>query len=121
MESEKDFFPRYLRCEYKIDPLGMDSEKPRLSWNIDYPPGLKGKRQSAYQILVSEEIENIKQNIGECWDSGKIFSEETSQIEYSGEKLKTLTEYFWKVKIWDDAGNSSSEWSEHCKMGNRNS
>jgi alpha-L-rhamnosidase len=43
--------PFVLRCEYLIDPLGIDNSEPRLSWIVD--SGQRGQRQTAYQILVS--------------------------------------------------------------------
>ena len=36
-----------LRCEYLADPLGIDVEKPRLSWVVE--SAKRGERQTAYQ------------------------------------------------------------------------
>ena len=30
--------PEHLRCEYRVDPLGIDVAQPRLSWEIRRPP-----------------------------------------------------------------------------------
>lgn len=40
-----------LRCEYLVNPLGIDVERPRLSWALAAGPREHG--QSAYQILVA--------------------------------------------------------------------
>src|SRR5215471_1652523 len=40
-----------LRTEYKENPLGIDSRKPRLSWQILSPA--RGVIQSAYQVRVA--------------------------------------------------------------------
>ena len=40
-----------LRCEYKINPLGVDIENPRLSWVLE--SNQRGVKQIAYQIFVA--------------------------------------------------------------------
>lgn len=46
------FAPTALRCEYKRNPLGIDTPEPRLSWALDSPE--RGAVQTAYQILAGE-------------------------------------------------------------------
>jgi alpha-L-rhamnosidase len=48
--------PAALRCEYLTDPLGIDVEPPRLSWQL--PSGARA--QSAYQILVASSAGNLR-------------------------------------------------------------
>jgi alpha-L-rhamnosidase len=43
--------PVKLRCDYLDNPLGIDSEAPRLSWQSDSLA--RNWRQTAYQILVA--------------------------------------------------------------------
>src|SRR5215471_21727119 len=43
--------PSDLRCEYAVDPLGVDSQNPRLFWTVS--GNARGARQTAYQILVA--------------------------------------------------------------------
>ncbi|NLF40984.1 hypothetical protein GX586_16190, partial [bacterium] len=40
-----------LRCEYKDNPLGIDTPKPRLSWLVN--DARRGARQTAYRILAA--------------------------------------------------------------------
>ena len=40
-----------LRTEYKVNPLGIDIRKPRLSWEIQSDG--RGVTQSAYQVRVA--------------------------------------------------------------------
>jgi alpha-L-rhamnosidase len=40
-----------LRCEYRVNPLGIDVLKPRLSWEMK--SDRRGEVQTAYQILVA--------------------------------------------------------------------
>jgi len=41
-----------LRCEYLVNPNGIDVGKPRLSWILDSDG--RGQKQSAYQIIVAD-------------------------------------------------------------------
>ena len=40
-----------LRCEYAVNPLGIDVVKPRLSWVLQ--SNQRGQKQNAYRILVA--------------------------------------------------------------------
>ena len=56
--------PVSLLCEYLVDPLGIDAVKPRLRWVFESKPGERGRKQTAYQILVALlEKEGIKTGI----------------------------------------------------------
>ncbi|MCK7532130.1 MAG: hypothetical protein MZV63_14400 [Marinilabiliales bacterium] len=45
--------PASLRCEYLVDPMGIDMAKPRFFWVIGHAE--RGQVQSAYQIVVSTD------------------------------------------------------------------
>lgn len=64
--------------------------------------------QLAYQILVASSIENIQKNSGDCWDSGKMESDQSINVMYSGKELQPNSVYFWKVKTWDNHGLESA-------------
>lgn len=93
-----------LRCEYKVNPVGIDALEPRLSWKIESDQ--RGVVQSAYQIRVS----SLSADSEHVWDSGKVISDESINCVYNG-KLKSRQRYCWQVRVW--AGNDvPSEWSE---------
>ena len=75
---------RYLRCEYKVNPLGIDSANPRLSWIV--ASDQRGRKQTAYQVLVASSSANLKKNLGDLWDSGKVRSDATAQIAYGASR-----------------------------------
>ncbi|APY11612.1 hypothetical protein BWZ22_10320 [Seonamhaeicola sp. S2-3] len=104
-----------LRCEYKINPLGIDNTAPRLSWKLKQENLERGQKQTAYQILVSSSLEKLKNNNGDVWDSGKVTSNQSVNNTYQGNALQSAKQYFWKVKIWDKDGNAS-KWSEPAKF-----
>jgi len=92
-----------LKCEYKVNPLGVDIEKPRFSWISE--SGQRGVSQSAYQVFVSSSQKNLDENVADVWDSQKISSDQSIQIGYEGKPLESNQTYFWKVKIWDQNGD----------------
>ena len=47
-----------LKCEYKVDPLGVDVAKPRFSWNSE--SSQRSVTQSAYQVLVASDLKNLE-------------------------------------------------------------
>jgi len=61
-----------LRCEYQVNPLGIDEDRPRLSWTLQ--SDVRAQTQTAYQVIVSTRAEEIKANRGGQWDSGKVAS-----------------------------------------------
>jgi len=95
-----------LTCEYLVDPIGIDAAKPRLSWKIgigDRGSEVRGLRQSAYQILVASSLEVLAKDQGDLWDSGKVESDESIQVEYKGKSLASGQSCFWKVRAWNSA------------------
>ncbi|WAU83283.1 family 78 glycoside hydrolase catalytic domain [Streptomyces sp. Qhu-G9] len=93
--------------EYVRHPLGIDVQRPRLSWPMtsDEP----GARQSGYRIRVASSATRLTHP--DVWDSGRIASDESVLVSYAGPRLKPRTRYFWSVRVWDGDGNASA-WSE---------
>ncbi len=103
--------PADLRCNGLANPLGVDTPAPRFAWRLDAGAApVRGIRQTAFQILVASTPELLAQGQGDLWDSGKIVSDQSLNIPYVGRTLPTLTSAFWKVRIWDQAGQPSA-WS----------
>lgn len=105
-----------LRCEYLVDPLGIDATQPRLSWVLD--SNQRGETQTAYQILAASSDELLKSDKADLWDSGKVDSDATSQISYDGQALVSREDCFWKVRVWNHEGRPGA-WSPvaHWQMG----
>jgi hypothetical protein len=98
-----------LTCENQADPLGIDNAFPELSWQII--SGQRGVLQTAYRILVSDDIEKINKNTGDIWDSKKQNKNSSVHIRYAGKVLLANKTYYWKVKVWDNK-NNISHWSK---------
>jgi len=104
----------HLRCEYRDNPLGIDAEKPRLSWVIeerDQRSEVRGQKQSAYQVLVATTPELLAKDQGDLWDSKKVASDQSIQVEYAGKPLESRQICHWKVRVWDKDGEASA-WSQ---------
>ena len=101
-----------LKVEYLSDPVGIDVKKPRLSWELISEE--RDFKQIAYQIIIASSVKKLSKNEGDIWDSQKINSDNTINILFNGNPLTSGTEYFWKVRIWDNKGDAS-EWSKPAK------
>ncbi len=97
--------PYNLKVNFAEKPVGIDLKKPFFSWNLR---SLKNNvKQVSYRIIVSDSIDKINKNIGDCWDTNMVKSEENAFIYYNGQDLKSSTRYYWRVKWWDNEGNES--------------
>ena len=105
--------PINLLCEYSVDPIGLDVVKPRFSWTPVHVE--RGRVQSAYQVLVASTLECLDEDIGDVWDSGKVYSSQSVNVEYAGKPLESGKTYYWKVRWWDDKGYVSP-WSRTAKF-----
>lgn len=97
--------PVHLRCEYLVNPLGIDQRAPNLSWQSGNSE--RNWKQSAYQILVASSAEQLAAGNADVWDSGRKPSDESVGIAYAGPTLESRHRYYWKVRVWDSAGQVS--------------
>ena len=84
------------KCEYGINPVGIDTKNPRFSWNIKAEK--RGAGQAAYQIQVYDDSHKC------IWDTGKLESDETVNIRYEGRALQSRRKYDWILTVWDKKG-----------------
>ena len=70
---------RNPRCEYRVNPLGIDAVKPRLSW--EFFSNQRGVMQENYRILVASSLERLNRNQGDLWDSGIVQSDRSIQVQ----------------------------------------
>lgn len=91
--------------ERRASPLGVDAAHPRFGWVLDSTE--QQQRQGGYRIQVS----STARGSGDLWDSGRVPSDRQIDIAYAGKPLKSLTRYFWRIRVWDVQGRAAS-WSE---------
>jgi len=93
-----------LRCEYLVNPIGIDTGNPRLTWFIT--DDRRGAGQTAYQIVVGTDSLKVSLGVGDKWTTDKITSERMLAI-YNGEALEPFTRFYWCVRVWDAVGKAS--------------
>ena len=118
-----------LRCEYLVNPLGIDVVKPRLSWVIEergQGAGAgsretvdRGQKQIAYQILVASSQDLLKKEQGDLWDSGKVASDQSIHVEYAGKPLESRMICHWKVRVWlkNDKADNGQPTTDNSPIG----
>lgn len=108
--------PERLRCEYRVDPLGIQEASPRLSWVVD--SDRRGEAQTAYEVQVASRPALLDGDRADLWSTGRVPSGENSQIPYRGKALGSRQACFWRVRVWDRDGKPGP-WSgaAHWEMG----
>lgn len=107
-----DLSPHRLRCEYLVNPLGIDEAQPRLSWGLE--SGTRDEKQSAYQIIVATSPKLLASDQGDLWDTGRTQSTETIHLPYAGRPLESSQQVWWKVRSWNQDG-VAGPWSEPAR------
>ena len=107
--SEDSLHIDYLKCEYRTNPLGIDTSRPRLSWKLF--SDIRGQFQTAYQILVASSEDKLSESHADLWNSGKVISRQSLNIAYAGKALESRIRCYWKVRVWGKRGQVSP-WSK---------
>lgn len=72
---------------------------------------MRNQRQTAYQLLVSDELALLDRDKGTIWDTRKVESDQSLHIPFDGNALEPGETYYWKVRVWDKNG-TESDWSK---------
>lgn len=94
--------PVKLKCEYLVNPLGVDAARPRLSWEV-----AGSVEQGAYQVVVASRPEWLEGGKADLWNSGKVLSDASVHISYEGKALSSRQRVFWAVRYWTESGEVS--------------
>jgi alpha-L-rhamnosidase len=100
--------PARLRCEYLVNPLGIDVPRPRLSWEL--VSDRRADRQTAYQLLAAGSEAALAADRGDLWDTGRVASDQSLHLVYAGRSVSSGERVHWKVRVWDASGRPSA-WS----------
>lgn len=95
-----------LTTDHRVNPVGIESPQPRLSWKINAPG--RNVLQTAYIIRVASAPDFAKEKI--VWESGKQQADQSVLHPFGG-KAEPGMRYFWQVKVWDNQKRESA-WSE---------
>ena len=103
--QSNEFTATNLRCEYLKNPIAVDVEHPRFSWEIT--DNRQSAFQYAYQVFVGTDSISVGDGIGDFWNTKKQKNSSTL-ILYQGRELKPFSKYFWSVKVWDKTKRKTS-------------
>lgn len=110
-----------LKCEYIVNPLGIDETHPRFTWQM--ADARQGAEQTAYELFLGTDSVGVANRRGNVWNSGKI-SSDINLVKYPDDSLKPFSRYYWSVIIWDQnhkpSTNSPVAFFETGMMNNRN-
>lgn len=83
-------------------PLAIDRDAVRFTWK--QTEAGRGAAQTAYRILVATSRKGLAAGKGDVWDSGKMESDRSAAVAYTGTSLPAAMRLWWKVRVWDQAG-----------------
>lgn len=98
-----------LVCEYHNNPIGIDVEQPRFSWQILSEE--ENVTQTAYEIRVAVLPGDLTKTGKLLWNSGKVESDQSVNVAYQGKPLESMQRAYWQVRIWDNK-NKATAWSD---------
>ncbi|MFF7758033.1 family 78 glycoside hydrolase catalytic domain [Streptomyces griseorubiginosus] len=96
-----------LTVEHRTTPLGVDAARPRFGWRT--ASRVRGRRQTAYRLLVASTPDRLTIGRADVWDSGRVDSADSVAVRYAGPALKPSTRYHWTVELWDENGRPLPE------------
>ena len=98
----------YPRIENLDNPIGLDVTQPRFGWQL--AAERRNVLQTAYEIQVAASQAELSAGKKLQWKSGKIQSDASVWVPYGGPALQSGATYWWRVRVWDNAGNVS-DWT----------
>jgi alpha-L-rhamnosidase len=104
-----------LRTECLDNPLGVELQRPRLSWRLESER--LGARQTAYHLRVATSLETLERGGADLWDSGKFSSAQCFDVPFDGPPLTSRQRCWWTVQVWDDAGAEARATPAWWEMG----
>lgn len=105
----------HLRCEYLVNPHGIDETTPRLSWTVETKR--RGARQVAYRLRVTSCPEKLAAGNADLWDSGRVESNQSTHLIYAGKPLRSRDACHWNVEVWDETGKATKSQPALWTMG----
>ncbi|MFV0377240.1 MAG: family 78 glycoside hydrolase catalytic domain [Mangrovibacterium sp.] len=98
-----------LRTEYKVNPIGLGTALPRLSWELQ--DETRGTMQQAYRIRCATAESGLFSDEQLIWDTDWIESDQSNQLVYGGSALKSGERVYWQVQVRNNR-SGVSDWSE---------
>lgn len=104
-----------LRCEMLVNPEGINTPTPRLSWIINSKE--RNVMQVSYRIQVASSLEKLNKGEADLWDSGETKSNQSLYVPYAGKALQSRSMAFWKVTVQTNKGETISGKTARFSVG----
>lgn len=111
--SRRSAQPSGLLVNLLLRGLGVSPERLRFSWIV--PSIGEGVRQGAYRLQMAGSVAVLRRRSGVVWDSGRIHSDWSTAVPYTGPVLQEDSVYYWRVQVWDQHGRAA-EWSDPQRL-----
>ena len=92
---------------------GITDPTPEFAWVAH--SSSQNDTQAAYHILIASDPKMLAKDRHDIWSSLKNGCSDSINVPYTGNKLRSNTSYYWKVKTWCKIGGES-EWSNVMKF-----
>lgn len=90
-----------LRTEDYRNPIGIDAKTVHLSWQLQSEQ--RSVMQTSYSIQIASDA-----NFGNIvWESGKVDSDQSVNVEAKGFSPSAETRYYWRVTVSDNKGETA--------------
>lgn len=80
-----------MQTDHLQEPLGLDNVNPRFSWKIKGYE--KNRFQTAYRLKAFADYGGNSL----LWDSGRVPGQQTTNVSWGGEPLRSGQRVYWKV------------------------
>ncbi|MEH3158105.1 MAG: family 78 glycoside hydrolase catalytic domain [Sphingomonas taxi] len=98
----------YPRVEWRIEPVGIDTTRPRFRWEVaGRDPAARGVVQSACRVILGEDRRAVAAGRGDLWDSGMVAGVRPTAQPDQPLPLRSHQDYWWAVELRDEAGRST--------------
>jgi len=90
-----------ITVEHMVNPIGIDILSPRFGWILENLAD-KDVKQIAYQLNLYADSKMV-------FDSGRIESDSSIEVELDNVSLEPKTEYKVVLHVWDNKGNEAEK------------
>ncbi len=88
-----------LRVEGRVDPIGLDEPRPRLTWRVELAPDAVRQRGFAIEVARDPSFRRATR----VWTATDDSTGEAA-VRYAGPPVGSRAARFWRVRLTDDLG-----------------
>lgn len=111
--AKKQFKIVNIRVNEMTEPLGLDVERPRFSWQFADAGENMAQRKVRIVVRSCAVEKGAAEDGGNCggsaicWDSGEMETGCSIGLPYAGEALQAESRYEVQVKVWNQTGETA--------------